>query len=107
MLTKEEIVQKLDKLQDIERKVGDIARVLDDAFGGCVYEGKLFSAYLELFDSYLEALAKDSGISADALCWWVYSAEWGRSTCNEVEGKDGNVIVLRDNKEFVAFEMGE
>ena len=107
MLTKEEIVQKLDNLQIIDKKMNEAASVISELFGGSAYEGSVLKAHTDLMDEYIALLSSASGISKEAILWWIFEAEWGKWGYNVSHTLDGKAVVLRNNAEFVAFEMGE
>jgi hypothetical protein len=107
MLTKEEIVQKLDSLQIIDKRMNEAASVISELFSGSAYEGNVLKAYTELMDEHIELLSSASGISKDAILWWIFEAEWGKCKYNISHSLDGKEVVLRNNAEFVDFEVGE
>jgi hypothetical protein len=107
MLTKEDVVQKLDNLQIIDKKMNDFASTISDLFGGSAYEGSVLKAHTDLMDEYIALLSSASGISKDAILWWVFEAEWGKWRYNVSHTLDGKAIVIKNNAEFVTFEVGE
>lgn len=108
MLSKEQTIAKLNDLQALHDKLQSCFSKLGEVFGSGYFEGSLHELYCGLFDSLTDTIGECSGISQEALCWWIFDADWGKGTnAIIINGeKDNGVIYLTTNEEFVNFELG-
>lgn len=108
MLSKEQTIAKLDELEKLSNSIDSCFKQVEGVFGRDYFEGSMHEAYTNLFDSYVDTIAECSGISQEALCWWIFDADWGKGTNGVVvDGEvDNGVIYLTTNEEFVNWELG-
>ncbi len=104
MLTREQTIAKLNELQALHAKLEACFSKLGEVFGSGYFEGSLHEVYCGLFDSLTDTIGECSGISQEALCWWIFDADWGKGTNGVVI--DGVVTHLATNEAFVNWELG-
>lgn len=104
MLSKEQTIAKLNELQALHDKLNTCFSKLGEILGEVYCDGELFQVYTGLFDSLTDTIGECSGISQEALCWWIFDADWGKGT-NGVE-IGGEIVHLTTNEAFINFELG-
>jgi len=109
VLTREQTIAKLNELEKLYKGIHTCFEKIGGVFGRDYFEGSMYEAYTNLVDSYVDTIAECSGISQEALCWWIFDADWGKGNNGVVVGgeRDNGVIYLTTNEAFVNFELGE
>ena len=104
MLSKQQTIAKLNELEKLSKSITECFEKLEGVLGMDYFEGEMYQAVTNLIDSYADTIAECSGISQEALTWWILDAGWGEGTNGVVV--DGNITHLTTNEEFVNYELG-
>lgn len=106
-VSKEVLVQKLNDIEAVYTAWQATWESLDKMFGGDCFDGELGKVQDSFMQLAVELFCELSGITTEAVWWWIYGAEWGKGRCNGV-GVNGTVDVeLTSNREFIDWEISD
>lgn len=108
MLTREQIVAQLDALEQAMLRKQSLEANLSTLFGCSFFEGAFWEFVDQMEMLSIETLSLCSGLSEEVLYWWIWSAEFGKGSCNGVSAVEGGELVrLTCNAEFIEWELSD
>ena len=107
VVTKEQLVEELNKIENAYKDWKLVENKLNELMGGELFEGSLGQAVDGMAQSMVDLFCMASGIDYQAVGWWIYDADWGKSKFNYVVTDDDVTVPFSNNAEFIEWELFE
>ena len=106
-VSKEVLIEKLDQIEVAYKDWRVVTDKVEGIFGGDFLDGEIGRSVDSFINLSVELFSELSGIPTDVMWWWMYDADWGKSTtCTGVCRKEYDPCTyVESNAEFNEWEL--